>query len=326
MWLRVLILLAGLCFFPLKSFAVSCTVNAVSSVNFSAVNPIANTDATTSMTFNYTCTKVLIVDTLAGYTICFNVGANGTNTINTRKMTGPGGGTLNYQLYYQDSGGAKIIWGNESAGSGTSPKDYMNLLNLVTITGSLTVYATIPSGQTSVVPGTYTDTYSAATASITVNGSLIAAPTTCGQTIIGSFPFTVTATVNKQCNVSATNTINMGSVLFNQTNVPGQNVFTMACTNTTPYTIGLSPSNGSATGSGVMKSQTSSTTNTDLVPYQLNSTASVPGTAWGNITSSNTIAGTGTGQSVNQKVYAVVPSANYRPDTYTDTVTINVTY
>ena len=66
MWLRVLILFAGLCFFPLKSFAVSCTVNAVSSVNFSAVNPIANTDATTSMTFNYTCTKVLIVDTLAG--------------------------------------------------------------------------------------------------------------------------------------------------------------------------------------------------------------------------------------------------------------------
>lgn len=325
MWLRVMILLVGLCFFPLKSYAVSCTTTGLSNVNFSAVNPISGADTTATMTFNYTCTKVLLVDTLAGYTICFNLGANGTNTINTRKMAGPSGSTLNYQLYYQDNG-AKIVWGNEAASNGTSPKDYMNLLALVSITGTLTVYATIPSGQTSAVPGNYSDAYSATTANITVNGSLLAAPTSCGQTSIGSFPFTVMATVNNHCNVDAGNTVNLGSVPFTQTNVAGQNFFTMACTNTTRYTIGLSPSNGNTTGSGVMKSQTPALNNTDQVPYQLSSTVGTSGAPWGNITSSNTVAGIGTGQTVNQMVYAVAPSANYRPDTYADTVTINVTY
>ena len=322
MWLRVIILLVGLCFFPVKSYALSCSVTSVSNVSFSAVNPISGADATTSMTFNYTCTKVLVIDTLAGYTICFNIGATGSNTIATRKMTGPGGATLNYQLYYQNSG-VTTVWGNESAGNGTSPKDYMNVLNVLTINGSLTVSATVPSGQTNVVPGNYTDTYSASTASITSNGSLIAAPTTCGLTSVGSFPFAVTATVNSHCNVSATNMVNLGIVPSSQTNITGQNFFTMACTNTTPYTIGLSPSNNSTTGSGMMKSQTPALNNTDQVPYQLNSTTGLSGTAWGTVA---TVGGTGTGQSVNQMVYVVAPSANYRPDTYADTVTINVSY
>lgn len=326
MWLRVLILLAGLCFFPMKSFAVTCTLSAVPNVNFSAVNPFATADSTTSITFNYTCTKTPLVDLLAGYTICFNIGATGSNTINSRKMTGPSGATLNYQLYYQDSGGTRIIWGNEGGGSGTSPKDYMNLLNLTSISGSLTVYATLPAGQSSAIPGTYTDTYSSAVAYVSVNGSVIAAPTTCSATSAVALPIVVTATVNKQCNVSAANNINLGSnVSASQTNITASNTFTMACTNTTAYTIGLSPSNNSTTGSGVMKSTTAPITNTDQVAYQLNSTAGVNGLAWGNGTT-NLVSGNGTGLAVNRTVYAVAPSANYKPDSYADTVTINVTY
>ena len=325
MWLRVLILLIGVFCFPMKSHAVNCSISAVSNVAFSSVNPLSTNDAQASMTFNYSCSKV-VGDLLGGYTLCFNLGAPGGNTIATRKMTTTSGGTLNYQLYYKDSSGNSQVWGNQTAGGGTFPTVGINLLDLTTVSGSLTVYGTVPGGQNTVAPGNYTDTYTGATAYVTINGALLAPPGTCSTTNLQTFPFLVTASVNKQCNINAVNNINLGSVPSSQTNITGNNFFTMACTNSTPYTIGLSPSNGSTTGSGMMKSTAVPATNTDQVPYQLNSTAGVSGTAWGNIISTNTVAGTGTGLAVNQTVYAVAPSANYRPDTYADTVTINVNY
>lgn len=325
MWLRVLILLIGVFCFPMKSHAVNCTISAVSNVAFSSVNPLSTTDAQTSMTFNYSCSKV-VGDVLGGYTLCFNLGAPGGNTIATRKMTTTGGGTLNYQLYYKDTSGNSLVWGNQTATGSTFPKIDLNLLDITTVSGSLTIYGTVPGGQNTVAPGSYSDSYAASTASVTINGALLLPPGTCGSSTVQTFTFMVTAVVNKQCNINTANNINLGSVPSSQTNITGSNFFTMACTNSTPYTIGLSPSNGSTIGSGMMKSTTVPTTNLDRVPYQLNSTAGVSGTAWGNTTSTNTVPGTGTGLVVNKTVYAVVPSANYRPDTYADTVTINVTY
>lgn len=325
MWLRALILLIGVFCFPMKSHAVTCSITAVSNVAFSSVNPLSTTDAQTSMTFNYSCSKV-VGDVLGGYTLCFNLGAPGGNTIATRKMTTSGGGTLNYQLYYKDSSGNSLVWGNQTAPGSTFPKVDLNLLDITTVSGSLTVYGTVPGGQNTVAPGNYSDSYAGSTASVTINGALLLPPGTCGTSTVQTFSFMVTAVVNKQCNINTANNINLGSVPSTQTNITGNNFFTMACTNSTPYTIGLSPSNGSTTGSGMMKSTTIPATNLDRVPYQLNSTAGVSGTAWGNITSTNTVPGTGTGLAVNKTVYAVVPSANYRPDTYADTVTINVTY
>lgn len=321
MWLRVLIVLAGLCFFPVKSYAVNCTISAVPTVAFGAVSPLANADATTSVTFNYSCSKTL-GDVLGGYTLCFNLGAPGGNTVATRRMTTTGG-ALNYQLYYKNSGGTSIVWGNQSTGNGTFPMVNINLLDIATVSGSLTIEAIVPRGQTTALPGNYTDSYAGTNAYVTINGALLAPPNSCSTTVLQNFPFTVTATVSKLCNISAANNISLGAVRHTRTNITGSNFFTMTCTNTTPYTVGLSPSNGSTTGSGVMKSKTAPASNTDQVPYQLNSTAG--GTPWGSL-AANTVSGVGTGLSLNRTVYVVVPSANYRPDDYVDTVTININY
>ncbi|WNN71904.1 spore coat protein U domain-containing protein [Kluyvera cryocrescens] len=323
MWLRVLILLAGICFFPMKSYAVNCTISAVPNVAFGTVNPFSPSDVTTSVTFNYTCTKVL-GDLLGGYTLCFNLGAPGGNTIATRKMTTTGG-SLNYQLYYKNTSGTNVVWGNQGAGNGTFPMVNINLLDITSVSGSLTLVGILTGGQATAPPGSYTDSYAAATAYVTINGAALAPPNSCSNTQLQTLSFAVMATINKQCNVNATNNVTLGSVPHTRTNITGNNFFTMTCTNTTPYTVGLSPSNSNTAGSGVMKSKSNAATNTDLVPYQLNSTAGVGGTPWGSLTA-NSVAGTGTGLAVNRTVYVVAPSANYRPDDYTDTVTINVTY
>ncbi|MFJ2975932.1 spore coat protein U domain-containing protein [Kluyvera sp. NPDC087067] len=323
MWLRVLIVLVGICFFPAKSYAVNCSVTTVSTVAFGAVDPFATSDKITTVTFNYTCSKV-VGDLLGGYTLCFNLGAPGGNTIATRKMT-TSGGSLNYQLYYKNAGGTSVVWGNQDAGNGTFPMVNINLLDITTVSGSIVMEARVPSGQTTALPGNYIDTYTAATAYVTINGALLAPPNSCGATVLQGIPFVVNANIDKQCNIGLANNVSLGSVPSTSTNITGNNYFTMTCTNTTAYTVGLSPSNNNTAGSGVMKSKNNAATNTDLVPYQLNSTAGLSGTPWGSLTA-NTVAGTGTGLAVNRTVYVVAPSANYQPDDYVDTVTINVTY
>ncbi|MGI7012126.1 Csu type fimbrial protein [Citrobacter braakii] len=295
----------------------------VQPINLGSVNPLSATGATSSMTFNYTCTKEL-GDALAGINLCFNIGASavsGQVTPRNMSLNGTPARTLAYQLY-QDAGHTKI-WGSQYQSGTTFPMVQLNLLNLTPVTGSLTVSAQIVTPQTSAVPGSYQDSsYTAATALVTLNPGLLFPPTTCGDTVAARLPFTVSATVSKQCNITSATNISFAPAGATGRNLTASNTVGVACSNNTPYTIGLQPSNGNTAGSGVMAGTGS---NTDKVPYQLSSTPGPSGTVWGN-SSLNTIAGNGTGTTTTYPVYATVPSANYTPDNYADTVTIAVTY
>lgn len=112
----------------------------------------------------------------------------------------------------------------------------------------------------------------------------------------------------------------------------GNSTISVNCSKTTPYFIGLAPStaNGGGTGgAGAMSSVANAATNTDKVPYQLNQT-SATGPVWGNTATTTTVgngvAGTGTGVAQTYTVYATAASANFTPDSYADTVTVNVNY
>jgi len=144
--------------------------------------------------------------------------------------------------------------------------------------------------------------------------------------------FQVLITILKACTVTAgtASNINLGSVAATATNTANSNTISVNCSKTTPYYVGLSPSNANTAGAGVMASTTAPATNTDKVPYQLNSTSGASGTIWGNTATStavgNGVAGTGTGLAQTLTVYAVAASANFTPDSYADTVTVNVNY
>jgi spore coat protein U-like protein len=93
--------------------------------------------------------------TCAGaWNIPLNAGMGAGATETTRKMTGPGGATLNYQLFIDAA--RTTNWGNttgnELTGSGNT---------------NITVYGQIAAGQF-LAPGTYTDRVSSATTSFTV--------------------------------------------------------------------------------------------------------------------------------------------------------------
>ncbi|MDG5475528.1 spore coat protein U domain-containing protein [Citrobacter freundii] len=322
MRLRHLLLIATVLFCPAISHAVTCSVSNVQPINLGSVNPLSATGATSSMTFNYTCAKEL-GDALAGINLCFNIGTSavsGQVTPRNMSLNGTPAQTLAYQLY-QDPGHTKV-WGSQYQSGTTFPMVQLNLLNLTPVTGSLTVSAQIVTPQTSAVPGNYQDTYTTATAFVTLNPGLLLPPTTCGDTVAARLPFTVSATVSKQCNITSATDISFAPARATGRNLTASNTVGVACSNNTPYTIGLQPSNGNTTGNGVM---TGTGSNTDKVPYQLSSTPGPSGTVWGN-TSLNTVTGNGTGTTTSYPVYATVPSANYTPDSYADTVTIAVTY
>lgn len=141
--------------------------------------------------------------------------------------------------------------------------------------------------------------------------------------------FQVQLVITSSCSVTQPALLNMGSVKSDETTANGSTTMAVTCSRTTPYFVGLTPSSangGGTTGNGFMSGTTG---NTDKVPYQLNQDSA--GTKpWGNTATSanagNGVGGTGSGLAQNITVYAVAPNANFKPDTYTDTVTISVNY
>jgi spore coat protein U-like protein len=156
---------------------------------------------------NYgTYTGTLINGTATGIVTCagawdipLNAGTGAGATETVRKMTGPAGATLSYQLFVDAA--RTTNWGNTTG-------------NELTGTGNanITVYGRIAAGQF-LAPGTYTDTISTATTS-----------------------FTVTAVVPASCTIAA-NPLGFGTysgLLINSTSI-----LSVTCTNTTPYNVGL---------------------------------------------------------------------------------------
>lgn len=125
-------------------------------------------------------------------------GAGATETV--RKMTGPGGAELSYQLFTNAT--RTTNWGNTTG-------------NEVTGTGNatVTVYGQIPAGQY-VAQGTYTDTISSATES-----------------------FTVIVQIQATCTIAA-NPLNFGA--YSGALLDASTSLSVSCTKAATYNVGLS--------------------------------------------------------------------------------------
>jgi spore coat protein U-like protein len=147
--------------------------------------------------------------------------------------------------------------------------------------------------------------------------------------------FTVSVTVNKACTITTSASSNITFAAVNAGTAPASNngSFSVNCSNTTPFYIGLAPQNvASNTGAGTMKGAINGNNNT--ITYQLYQNAGLSN-VWGNTATStsagNGISGTGAGmaasKAIAETVYAAVTgSTDVTPDTYSDTVTINVNF
>jgi len=145
--------------------------------------------------------------------------------------------------------------------------------------------------------------------------------TTAGNT------FQVTATVTSACTVSGT-TLNFGSAinpLSTVTPLDATSSLSVQCTNTTPYTVALNA--GANAGGASVFSARAMKSGSNSLGYQLY-LDSGRATVWGDATNtSSTLAGTGTGNAQSLTIYGRIPSlANVVPGSYSDTVTVTVSY
>ncbi|MGA3081139.1 MAG: spore coat U domain-containing protein [Terracidiphilus sp.] len=141
-----------------------------------------------------------------------------------------------------------------------------------------------------------------------------------GQADPATASFGVSATVLKDCIVSAT-----ALAFGNYTGAVNSatSTVTVTCTNTTTYTVGLSA--GLATGATVTTRQMQN--GAALLNYGLFTNATWT-TYWGNSNIAPTwVSGTGNGAAQALTVYGQIPAGQYvTPGSYTDTITATVTY
>ncbi|SEL83830.1 Spore coat protein U (SCPU) domain-containing protein [Roseateles sp. YR242] len=139
--------------------------------------------------------------------------------------------------------------------------------------------------------------------------------------------FQVTATVISACTVSGSS-LNFGNTLdslSSSTPVDATSTVSVSCSNTTPYTVSLN-AGANAGGASNYASRTMKS-GSDTLAYQLY-LDSGRSTVWGDGTSSSSAKnGTGSGSTQSLTVYGRLPSlANAVPGSYTDTVTVTISY
>lgn len=135
--------------------------------------------------------------------------------------------------------------------------------------------------------------------------------------------FQVNATVQPTCVITATN-VDFGAITPAATgSVPSTGTVTTTCTKTTAYTLTLSSGSGSITS---RKMSGATAGNLDGLLYNIYKDSGRT-IVFGDGTSGQTITGLGTGVAETTTIYGSVDLNQYiRPDTYSDSLTVTLTY
>ena len=134
--------------------------------------------------------------------------------------------------------------------------------------------------------------------------------------------FQVKVTIAATCAISSATLLDFGGAGVLSANVDQTSTIQVQCTNTTPFDIGLDKgSNGASVATRLMKGS-----GVPTVQYALYSNPART-TNWGNTVGTDTVGSTGTGSTQSFTVYGrIAPQSTPQPDTYTDTITVTVTY
>jgi spore coat protein U-like protein len=141
--------------------------------------------------------------------------------------------------------------------------------------------------------------------------------------------FGVQLQITAECVINSTATLDFGSsgVLggaAGSTNTDQSSTLQVQCTNTTPYDIGMDA--GQTAGGAVSQRLLFNSGTNSTVKYNLYTDAG-RSTIWGNTVGTDTVHATGSGASQSYTIYGrVPPQTTPAPATYSDTITVTITY
>lgn len=157
-------------------------------------------------------------------------------------------------------------------------------------------------------------------AAVAAVAALAISPAADAATVTNTFQ--VKITIANACDVTTTAPTNLdfGSQGVLAANVDQTSTITVTCTTSAPYNIGL---NGGGSGNVNARVMTAGTNNVSYQLYQDSGRTTV----WGNTVGTDTVSSTGTGSAQPFTVYGRVPPQTTPPaGSYTDTITVTVTY
>jgi spore coat protein U-like protein len=133
--------------------------------------------------------------------------------------------------------------------------------------------------------------------------------------------FNVQVVITATCAIASASALNFGTQGVLSANTDQTSTISVTCTNTTPYNIGLDKGlNGSSVTTRQMKAGSA------VINYSLFSDLGRT-TNWVDTVGTDTAAATGNGSAQAFTVYGrILPQTSPAPGTYTDTITITVTY
>lgn len=141
--------------FTVPSFAQTCSITSVGTLNFGSYDVFSTTALVTTAALQVKCTPANLVNQL-NTTTTTSLGKGNSTTFSTRQMQNTTNSSikLNYNIY--TTAGGTTIWGDGTTGTSQVSKTIAPTLNF-------TIEGIIPAGQ-NVSVGTYTDSVT-----ITVN-------------------------------------------------------------------------------------------------------------------------------------------------------------
>ena len=314
--LRLLLLSLAIAAGPGAARAQSCSFS-MTDINFGLMDPPATSSSQPAAgTFSATCT------------------GTPSHTVHAcaKLLSGSGGDEGDYRRFdgasssiafkvSAESIGYADLWGDGYNSAKGSPLYLEVMLNE---SGNGNASQTTPaelSVASSVTPGTYVSTFTAADLQISYGYTT---PADCienlGTNTTASFQ--VMAGINETCLVSASD-LNFGEVSSLASDVIGTSAVSVTCTTGLDYAVSL---NGGLYGT-IAARKMKIAGGTDTVDYNLYTNAT-RSTLWGDSTAGSVQAGDGTGAAQALTVYGKVDAQASTPaaGTYTDTITVTVTY
>jgi spore coat protein U-like protein len=318
-WLPTAILLAAFVVIPIRpaKAALNCSITAISG-GYGAVNILSGAVDDSTAAFSVSCTGG---SSNAVIRLCVEIGLGST-------AAGPSGERvlrsssdfLDHEFY--TSAARTTIWGSwgsvVTAYASAGLQQDLTLNSSGTGTANLTAFSRILANQQTKTPGSYTWAGTSPAVQYAVRGAN-SCPTGASSAVSSGTNYT--ATINANCLVSATN-LNFGSTSSLASNVDATSTVTVQCTKSTPYTVALN----AGTGTGATITTRKMTSGAHTINYSLY-TDSARSVLWGNGTTGVTQSGTGSGNQLAYTVYGrIPPQASPIPGSYSDTITVTVTY
>lgn len=307
---------------------ITCTASmAAGSINLGTITPVNADNASTTGTLSYNCHNS--ADTVGYASVCLEVDKGDSDPSKPRYMTGPDSSELAFKMTLSNG----ETWGDRFSSGTEYPSDLITIAGNSSFSSSTSIHVSLLSGQGNVnaKQGVHTRNFDGQHTALTVDTSTDSSQELdCSGVSQGNtrFPFTVEATVDSSCYISATSDISLGSHSAGSS-IEGhnQNAITVTCINGMPYNIGLTPSNQNINGAGIM---TSTSGYPDTIAYQLRSKSGSNGQPWGNTATANHVgngvAGIGSGVPNSHTVYVTVPKTDVRSDIYSDIVSVTINY